>query len=145
MNNRIRYIIIGILFLLLFLIRGFEKELFYDPLIVYFENDYLYTSIPAIKGLPFTGGLLLRYLLNTFISLGIISCFFQKKDFLKFAVYFYSIAFLILGTLFFILLKDEFKSGYLLIFYVRRFLIHPLFLILLFPLFYYQNRSNTLH
>ncbi len=145
MNSPVRYTIIGVLFLFLFLIRGFEKELFYDPLIVYFENDYLYTSIPDIKSLHFTGSLLLRYLLNTIISLGIIGCFFQKKEFLKFATYFYSIAFLILGTLFFILLKDEFKSGYLLIFYVRRFLIHPLFLLLLLLLFYYQNKSNTLH
>ena len=48
--KKIRDIIfIVILILLLFLIRAFENDLFYDPLIVYFQNDYLYTSIPEIK------------------------------------------------------------------------------------------------
>ena len=48
-------------------------------------------------------------------------------------------AFLILGLLFWVLLNYELSLGYRLTFYIRRFLIHPLFLLILLPAFYYQK------
>ena len=53
-----------------------------------------------------------------------------------------SVAFVILITVFVILIKNNFESGYLLPFYIRRFIIHPLFLLILLPAFYYQKLSN---
>ena len=142
MSKPIRYILVGVLFLLLFVVRGFATDLFYDPLIKYFQNDYLYTIIPEINTWHLVIDLLFRYTLNSLISLGIIWLLFKRKDYLKLSGFFLMVAFMILIIVFVFLLKDKFESGYLLPFYIRRFIIHPLFLLLLLPAFYYQKLSN---
>ncbi|MFK8059370.1 MAG: exosortase F system-associated protein [Polaribacter sp.] len=130
------------LFILLFLIRGFSRDLFYDPLIAYFQNDYLYTKIPNIDVWHLVVDMLFRYTLNSLVSLAIIWVLFQRKDYLKFSGLFFIFAFVVLIITFVFLLRDQFETGYLLPFYVRRFIIHPLFLLLLLPAFYYQKLSN---
>ncbi|MBV1887766.1 MAG: exosortase F system-associated protein, partial [Urechidicola sp.] len=67
---------------------------------------------------------------------------FQRKQQLIFAIKFYGIAFVLLIAVYFFQLNSEFSSGYLLSFYIRRLLIHPVFLLILIPAFYYQNRSR---
>ena len=138
----IRYSIVVFLFFLLILVRAFSSKLFYDPLIVYFQNDYLYTTIPKINTWRLVVDMLFRYALNTLISLGIIWMLFQRKDYLKFAGFFCMVAFMVLITVFVFQLRGEFVSGYLFPFYVRRFIIHPLFLLILLPAFYYQKLSK---
>lgn len=142
MSKSIRYILVGVLFLLLFVVRAFATELFYDPLIEYFKNDYLYTTIPEINTWYLMVDLLFRYTLNSLISLGIIWLLFQRKDYLKLSGFFFMAAFMVLILVFVFLLKGKFESGYLFPFYVRRFIIHPLFLLLLLPAFYYQKLSK---
>jgi exosortase F-associated protein len=139
MKKALKYILLVLLISLLFLIRAFESDLFYDPLINYFQNDYLYSSMPAVNNWELVVHLLLRYTLNSVITLGIIFVVFNKKRFVKFAGFFLMLAFILLITVFVFLLRDEFKHGYLLPFYIRRFLIHPLFLFILFPTFYYMK------
>jgi exosortase F-associated protein len=128
---------------LLFLIRAFETTLFYDPLIDYFKNDYLHQKIDDIDSWRLLINLLYRYLLNSIISLGLIWILFKRKDYVKFSGVFFVLAFIILIPVFLFLLKDNFQRGYLLLFYVRRFIIQPLFLLLLVPLFFYQKSSDT--
>jgi exosortase F-associated protein len=142
MNKYIRIILTLILFSLLFVVRAFESQLFYDPLLEYFKNDYLYKYIYNIDIWRLTVGMLFRYTLNSLISLGLIWVMFQRKDYLKFSGFFLMLAFMILIVVFVLLLRDDFESGYLLPFYIRRFIIHPLFLLLLLPAFYYQKLSN---
>lgn len=142
MKKALKYTSLVILIALLFLIRAFENELFYDPLIKYFQNDYLYSTIPEVNIWKLVVDLLFRYTLNSLISLAIIYLAFNKKSFVKFAGFFLMLAFVILLVVFVFLLKDEFKHGYLFPFYIRRFLIHPLFLLLLFPSFYYIKINN---
>jgi exosortase F-associated protein len=137
-------IVFSLFFLcLLFLIRAFETTLFYDPLIDYFKNDYLHQKIDDIDSWRLLINLLYRYLLNSIISLGLIWILFKRKDYVKFSGVFFVLAFIILITVFLFLLKDNFQRGYLLLFYVRRFIIQPLFLLLLVPLFFYQKSSDT--
>jgi len=143
MKKEIRIILILVLLALLVLIRAFEKELFYDPLIIYFQNDYLYTAIPDVNVWKLVVDILFRYTLNSLITLGVIYLAFQKKRFVKFSGFFLMLAFMLLIVVFAFLLRNEFKNGYLLPFYVRRFLIHPLFLLLLFPAFYYQKLNKN--
>ena len=142
MNKYIRIVLAIILFSLLFVVRAFESQLFYDPLLEYFKNDYLYKYIYNIDVWRLTVDMLFRYSLNSLISLGIIWVMFQRKDYLKFSGFFLMLAFMILIVIFVLLLRDDFESGYLLPFYIRRFIIHPLFLLLLLPAFYYQKLSN---
>jgi exosortase F-associated protein len=137
-------IVFSLFFLwLLFLIRAFETTLFYDPLIDYFQNDYLHQKIDDIDSWRLLVNLFCRYLLNSTISLGLIWVLFKRQDYVKFSGVFFVLAFVILIITFLFLLKDNLQGGYLLLFYVRRFIIHPLFLLLLVPLFFYQKSSDT--
>lgn len=137
-------IVFSLIFMcLLFLIRAFETTLFYDPLIDYFQNDYLHQKIDDIDSWRLLVNLFCRYLLNSTISLGLIWVLFKRQDYVKFSGVFFVLAFVILIIAFLFLLKDNFQGGYLLLFYVRRFIIHPLFLLLLVPLFFYQKSSDT--
>ena len=140
MKKRVRIPITGGLFLLLILVRAFETELFYDPFIEYFKDDYLHKPIPDYNGFILSLNILFRYLINAIISLAIIYFTFQKKGLVKFSVKFYVAAFIVLGFFYFILLKSEMLNGYLFAFYVRRFLIHPVFVLILLPAFYYQKK-----
>ena len=140
MNKWLRYLGIAFLFFLLILVRGFSKKLFYDPFISYFENDYLHKNIPGFGTFKLFFHLFLRYLLNTIISLAIIYLAFLNKRLLHFSVKFYTIAFFVLAIVYYFLLRSGLHNGYLFTFYVRRFLIHPVFVLILLPAFYYQKR-----
>ena len=137
-----RIIIILLLFVLLVLVRGFANDLFYDPFITYFINDYLHEPIPVFSGSKILFDLFFRYTLNTIISLMIIYVAFQNKSFVIFSIKFYILAFIILIITFFIILKGELSNGYLFAFYIRRFIIHPLFVLLLLPAFYYKQLTS---
>lgn len=142
MNLYLKIILLFIAFSLLFLVRSFSTELFYDPLITYFKNDYLYSNIPTINTWRLMIDLLFRYTLNSLITIAIIWLFFERKDYVKFTGFFLMAAFIVLIVAFILLLRDQFESGYLLPFYIRRFIIHPLFLLILLPAFYFQKLSN---
>ncbi len=139
MDKKVRILIIIALFFALVLVRAFQYQLFYDPFIEYFKNGYLSESIPVFSGSKLLLHLIFRYGLNTMISLIIIYVAFDNKDFLIFSIKFYMLAFIVLSITFFIILKGELANGYLFAFYIRRFLIHPLFVLLLLPAFYYKQ------
>lgn len=142
MDKKYRIIIILFLFFLLVLVRGFEQYLFYDPFINYFKNDYLYEPIPVFSGSKLLISLIFRYGLNAMISLLIIYVAFQNRNFVLFSLKFYIIAFVLLSITFFVILKGELANGYLFAIYIRRFLIHPLFVLLLLPAFYYNQLTS---
>jgi len=131
-----RIMLIAILFLLLVLIRAYATQLFYDPFIAYFKNDYLHKSLPHLHSFKFFSNLFFRYSINSILSILIIYVAFLNKNLVKFSIVFFMIAFVVLSAILIALLKIEYQSGYLLIFTIRRFLIHSLFLILLLPIFY---------
>jgi exosortase F-associated protein len=141
MSRPVRILITIVLFGLLFLIRAYETELFYDPLIVYFQNDYLYKPIPEIDTWKLTVDLLFRYSLNSLVTIGIIYMIFRKKKYVKFAGFVLMVAFMIMIVIFSLLLRTKFETGYLFPFYIRRFIVHPIFLLILLPAFYYYRRS----
>lgn len=120
-------------------VRVFERDLFYDPFLHYFEGDYLKQGFPAYDHVPLAGNLLARYALNTAISLGLLWVLFRNASELRFAAILYLIAALLLLPAFFALLAAGPHYNFLL-FYVRRFLIQPLLVLLFIPAFYYQRR-----
>lgn len=141
-DKKYRIILIIILFFVLVLIRAFAPKLFYDPFIAYFKNDYLYETVPVFSGSKLLINLFFRYSMNSLISLLIIYVAFQNRDFVLFSVKFYVIAFVVLTITFFIILRGELQHGYLFAFYVRRFIIHPLFVLILLPAFYYKQLTS---
>lgn len=131
-----------ILFGILLLVRLFEAELFYDPLLSFFKQDYLNQKVPDVV----FGKLLLhttyRFLINTAISFLILWVAFRDKDVIKFSVVLYVLAFVVLLPWMGWLVANAIpESNYNILFYVRRFLIQPLFVLLLLPAFYYHKQK----
>lgn len=139
MRNPIIYILLLVLFGLLVLIRVFENELFYDPYLLFFQSDYLSMDYPRREILKLSLYTTLRYVLNSVISLGIIYLFFKDKSIVKFSVFVYVIAYLILMVFFLYYVINPSQDDYYLFFNFRRFLIQPIFLLLLVPAFYYYK------
>lgn len=130
------------LFGLLVLIRFYENELFYDPYLTFFQNDYLYIDSPRREVLKVTAFTALRYILNTLVSLSILYVFFKDKSIIKFSSIIYSIAFIVLLAIYLYFVVNPKQEDYYLFFNVRRFLIQPIILILLLPAFYYHKLKN---
>lgn len=131
------------LVILLAMVRYFENQLFYDPLLEFYEADYLNQSFPYFETGKLFFNVLLRYLINTVISLGILYVTFFDKNILEFSVYLFSIFFVICFTAFVFLIFEIESQNFLALFYVRRFLIHPIFVLILMPAFYYYRRKNV--
>ena len=142
MKKRYKIILISFMVLLLAAIRFFEDSLFYDPLIAFFRSDYLLGIIPPMNMAELMIHLSIRYSLNSAISLGIIYIAFQNRSMLKFSVILYALLYLGAVSAFIFLVLNIEREHYLALFYVRRFLIHPLFLLILLPAFYYYRISK---
>lgn len=127
---------------LLAAVRAFEDNLFYDPFLIYFKGDYRVLPLPEFNALLLFLGMLFRFSLNTVLSLGIIYFLFKDMEMVKFASILYLLFFLVLIIAFFFILYFYGNKNNLLLFYVRRFLIQPLFVILFIPAFYFQNISK---
>jgi exosortase F-associated protein len=98
--------------------------------------------LPDFEILKLTLNLFLRYFVNTLLSISIIYLLFQNKMHVKIASFLYLILFVVLIIIFSVLLYGSDKPDYLLLFYVRRFLIQPILLLLLIPAFYFQKKAE---
>ncbi len=142
MSNFAKYILLFVLFVLLILVRVFEDQLFYDPYLLFFQNDYLYIDNPRREIFKLVTFTTLRYLLNTIISLGILYVIFKDRSVIKFSVIIYAIAYAVLLLLFLYFVLNPHQEDNYLFFNIRRFLIQPLLLILLLPAFYYHKQQQ---
>lgn len=129
---------IGLVFLLA-LIRAFESK-FYDPFLVYFKGNYMKLPFPEYNSFKLFLSLFLRYALNSVVSLAIIQVLFKDFMLTKFASILYIFFFFFLIVAFYCILNFSDESNNFLLFYIRRFLIQPLFVLLFVPAFYYQNQ-----
>lgn len=147
MRNKLRQNIWRILLFLVFvfllaLVRAFEDQLFYDPFLDYFKNDFNSLPLPEYDVIKLFFGLLFRYGLNTILSLGILYVFFKDIEMIGFTSILYSFFFLILIVAFFSIIYFFGEHNNLMLFYVRRFLIQPIFVIVFIPAFYYQKQNK---
>jgi exosortase F-associated protein len=139
MNKSTKYILLFILFGLLVLIRVFENELFYDPYLTFFQNDYLYIDSPRREVFKLSAFTSLRYWLNTIISLVIVYVVFKDKSMVKFSSLIYIVSFFVLIVIYLYFVVNPKQGHYYLFFNMRRFLIQPIILLLLLPAFYYYK------
>ena len=142
MSKFIKYTLLFVGFGLLILIRFFENDLFYDPYLAFFKNDYLYADSPNVDVFKLIAFTVFRYALNTMISLAILFVFFKDRSIIKFSVIIYVVAFILLMILYLYFVFNPKQDTYYIFFNVRRFLIQPVILILLFPAFYYHKLKN---
>ncbi|WP_343696549.1 exosortase F system-associated protein [Flavobacterium sp.] len=123
------------------LIRAFENTLFYDPFLEYFESDFNKIKLPEFDSFKLFLNLLFRFALNTALSLILIYTLFKDKGILIFSSILYLFFSVILFGMFFIIV-EYFEEKSWLLFYVRRFIIQPIFVILFIPAFYYQLQNS---
>jgi len=142
MSKLTKYILLFVLFLLLVLIRVFEDELFYDPYLLFFQNDYLHMDNPRREVFKLTVFTTLRYVLNTIISLSIIYVFFKEKSMVKFSAIIFAIAYSVLLVMFLYFVMNPRQEDYYLFFNIRRFFIQPIILLLLLPALYYHKQQQ---
>lgn len=139
-NNLFRILIFSLLVLMLACIRAFENQLFYDPFLDYFKKDFLNFDYPEFNISKLFLNLFLRYFLNTIISLSIIFIAFKDLDIIKFSFLIYLFFFFLLTISLFIVLV-YFPENKMILFYIRRFIIQPVFLMLFLPGFYFQKKT----
>lgn len=140
-NVFIKIVQLSVLIVLLGLIRMFESQLFYDPFIAYYKNEFIALPYPEVHDVKLILNLCFRYLLNSVITLGVIYVLFNNKSMIKLSAVLLAV-FMIVLMMGFVGLFYLFDSEYAMtLFYVRRFLIQPIFLLLFVPAFYYQKLS----
>jgi exosortase F-associated protein len=142
LNHKVRIALAMLFIILLALVRAYEDSLFYDPLLNYFKSDYYNLPLPEINNFHLFIGLFFRYFLNTVFSLAIIYVLFKDIQAVKFASIMYLIFFVILVLVFFFTLSFFGEDNKMVLFYIRRFLIQPIFLLLFLPAFYYQKQNK---
>jgi exosortase F-associated protein len=141
-NKLLRYIGISIALLLIVSIRFFEHKLFYDPFLQFFKSEYQNKSLPEFDTFKLFLNLFLRFIANTILSITILYLLFLNKMHIKIAAVLYVILFVILISVLFYLLLFSSSPNYLFLFYIRRFLIQPIMLLLLIPAFYFQKLTS---
>ena len=142
LNNKIRVLVLFLLVLVLASIRIFEESLFYDPFLYYFKNDFNNFPLPIVENLNLFLSLFFRYFLNAIISVAFIQIAFKDINFTKFTFVLYGLLFVILILAFWIVLAFFADENKMELFYIRRFLIQPLFLLLFIPGYLIQKRKN---
>ncbi len=145
MSKRVKVLIIVFAFALLALIKINEDIIYYDPFISYFKNNYFNQPTPNYTLFKLLTNTTARYLINSLISIFILYIAFQKKSIIRFSILFYSLAFIILITCYSIILFNFNIDLKQVFFYIRRFLIQPIFILILLPAFYYQNSIQNNH
>jgi exosortase F-associated protein len=142
LNNKARGVVLVLSIVGLVLIRTFEDTLFYDPFLSFFKSDFKNSPLPNFETLPLLIGLVFRYSLNTIFSLIILYCLFNQKQILWFSTQMYVLVLMVLLLVFFAVVFLLDPPNYMVLFYVRRFLIQPILLLLFVPAFYLQYRSK---
>ncbi|MDP2088781.1 MAG: exosortase F system-associated protein [Flavobacteriaceae bacterium] len=142
--SRFQRIILIIVFVgILALIRGLAGAVFYDPLLIFFKYDYLNSTLPDTDFLKLIIHIFFRYSLNSSVSLAIIYLVFVKRDIVLFSIWIFIIGFVVFAIPYYFIITNYNKENYLLLFYVRRFLIQPILLLFLLPAFYYQKLTEN--
>lgn len=141
MKNWVKYIIVACLIFCLILVRRFETDLFYDPFLAYFKGDFYNAEFPEYDLTKLSLNIAYRYFLNSTISLGIIWFLFWNKNYVKFSAVILISFLILLLPVYIYFIENQFDLGENIGFYVRRFLIQPMLLLILIPAFYYQNQK----
>mgnify|MGYP006072666627 CR=1 FL=1 len=123
-------------------IRLFENTLFYDPLIGFFKTDFNNSFLPKLDLIKLTFSNSLRYLLNTVVSIALLGIVFKDIEIIKISLLLYIVLYIILIFLTLVVLTF-FAEKHMLLFYIRRFLIQPFFILLLIPGFYFQKLTSS--
>jgi exosortase F-associated protein len=140
LKNKTKVVFIVVLLSLLVAIRAFENTIFYDPFLDYFKMNYMNLPLPNTNIIKLFFSLGFRYYLNSIISLGLLKLIFNDNKIVKFSIFLYSVFGIIFMVAFFFVLIKFGETNKMNLFYIRRFIIQPILLILFIPAYYYQKK-----
>lgn len=120
-------------------VRALEDIIFYDPFLNYFHEANKRATFPDFDGLKLILNHLFRFFLNLFFSAMVVYFIFKNKKWTLQAIVLMGIVFVITFPIYLYCIYSKFEIGYLFSFYMRRFVIQPLILLLIIPLFYYRK------
>ena len=121
-------------------VRMLEDAIFYDPFLNYFHEANKNISLPQFEWGKLILSHLFRFILNLFFSCIIIHFLFKNKEWTMQGAVLITIIFAITFPIHLYCIYNQFEIGYLFSFYMRRFVIQPLILLLIVPLFYYRKQ-----
>lgn len=143
-NNILSLLGVLVILFLFVLIRHFQSDLFYDPLIVFYKSNFQNAMLPEIDLGYFVLHTIFRFLINTFLSFLVIYIAFKEMKFIKVSFIIYGVVFLITITALVVVINIYEPRFAMLLFYIRRFLIQPFLLLLVLPAFYYHKKLTKL-
>ena len=120
-------------------IRMVESEIFYDPFLAYFHQANKQIPIPDVVWSKLIFNHLFRTFLNIFFSAIVLQGFFNNKKWTIQGILLMLLVFVITFPIYLYCLHTKLEVGYLFTFYMRRFVIQPIILLLIIPLFYYRK------
>lgn len=132
------FVVLGILGLIT--VRTVEDSLFYDPFLDYFGVADKKAEFPDFIWFQLVINHVFRFLLNLIFSAIIIHFIFRNKHWTLQGVILISLVFLVTIPIYLYCISTKFEIGYLFSFYMRRFVIQPLILLLIIPMFYYHKQ-----
>lgn len=141
--KKFRWLGVGVLCMFLMAIRGFETQLFYDPLLAFFKSDFRNIAFPQIDMTRHMLSISFRYFINTLISAGIIYLLFLNKEYVKVFVGVMLVLWIAVLGLYYYFVATQFGLGFTAGFYVRRMLLQPIFLLLFVPAFWYLQKKES--
>jgi len=121
-------------------VRFLEDKIFYDPFLEFFKGDYKVSQIPDFIAWKLLLSHIFRFLLNLFFSAVVVHFMFLNKKWTLQAIALMTIAFLFFFPIYLWCLFSKMEIGYLFTFSVRRFVIQPIVLLLVIPIFYYRKK-----
>ena len=136
---RILLVILGIFGLIG--VRMVEESLFYDPFLDYFHAADKNAPFPDFEWAKLILNYIFRFSLNLLLSALIVHFIFKNKEWTVQAVVLMLLVFAITFPIYLYCIYTRFEVGYLFSFYMRRFVIQPLILLLIIPLFYYRKQQ----
>lgn len=123
-------------------VRVFEDELFYDPFLNYFRGDFHGSEFPEFHGGKIIVNYVGRFLLNTFFSAWVLHFFFQNKRWTLQSILLMGVVFVVLFPVYLWCVYSRMEIGSLFTFSVRKFIIHPVLLLLLTAVYYYKSKTE---
>lgn len=135
----LKWFLVAIAIFGLVVVRMVEDEIFYDPFLTYFHEASKHADFPNFEWFKLIFNYLFRFTLNLILSAIVVHFIFNNKKWTVQAIILMAIVFAITFPIYLYCIHTKFEIGYLFSFYMRRFVIQPLILLLIIPLFYYRK------
>lgn len=136
----LNFILVFVGILGLIAVRFLEDKIFYDPFLEFFKGDYKVAQVPDFVWGKLMLSHFFRFTLNLVFSAIVVHFMFLNKKWTMQAVVLIAVAFVFFFPIYLWCLYNKMEIGYLFTFSVRRFVIQPIILLLIIPIFYYRKK-----